>query len=70
MFTWIGNSRIVTDYQNQEKPIAAGDTGLIPGWRRFPEESDGNPLQYSCLENPMDRGDWWATVCWVKKGHN
>ena len=34
----------------------AGDPGLIPGWRRSPREGNGNPFQYSCLENPMDRG--------------
>ena len=39
-----------------------GDAGLIPGSGRFPGERHGNPLQYSCLENPMDRGAWWATV--------
>ena len=37
-------------------PASAGDTGLIPGWDRSPGEGNGNPLQYSCLENPMDRG--------------
>ena len=37
---------------------SAGDPGLIPGLRRSPGEGDGNPLQYSCLENPMDRGLW------------
>ena len=36
----------------------AGDLGLIPGLGRFPGEGNGNPLQYSCLENPMDRGAW------------
>ena len=36
----------------------AGDLGLIPGSRRFPREGNGNPLQYSCLENPMDGGAW------------
>ena len=40
----------------------AGEVGLIPGLGRFPREGNGNPLQYSCLENPMDRGAWWATV--------
>ena len=35
--------------------------GLIPGLGRFPGEGNGNPLQYSCLGNPMDRGAWWAT---------
>ena len=38
------------------------DKGLIPGSRRSPGGGNGNPLQYSCLENPMDRGSWWATV--------
>jgi len=39
-----------------------GDMGLIPGLGRFPGGRHGNPLQYSCLENPMDRGVWKATV--------
>ena len=39
----------------------AGDPGSIPGSGRSPGEGNGNPLQYSCLENPMDRGAWWAT---------
>ena len=39
-----------------------GDLGLIPGSGRSPGEGNGNPLQYSCLENSMDRGAWWATV--------
>ena len=39
-----------------------GDLGLIPGLGRSPGEGHGNPLQYSCLENPMDRGAWWAIV--------
>ena len=46
-------------------PAHAGDVrdaGLIPGLERFPEGGHGNPFQYSCLENPMDRGDWQATV--------
>ena len=38
------------------------DVGLIPGLGRSPGVGNGNPLQYSCLENPMDRGAWWATV--------
>ena len=38
------------------------DTGLSSGLGRSPEEGHGNSLQYSCLENPMDRGAWWATV--------
>ena len=40
----------------------AGDVGSIPGSGRSSEEGNGNPLQYSCLENSMDRGAWWATV--------
>ena len=40
----------------------AGDLGLIPGLGRSPGEGNGNPLQYSGLENPMDTGAWWATV--------
>ena len=40
----------------------AGDPGLIPGSGRFPGEGNGNPFRYSCLENPMDEGAWWATV--------
>ena len=43
-------------------PANAGDTDLLLGLRRSPGERNGNPLQYSCLENPMDPGDWWATV--------
>ena len=46
---------------------AEGDAGLIPGWGRSPGGGHGNPLQYSCLENPMDRGAWWATVHGVLK---
>ena len=43
-------------------PANAGDAGLIPGLGRSSQEGNGNPLQYSCLENPMDRGAWLATV--------
>ena len=39
-----------------------GDVGSIPGSGSSPGEGNGNPLQYSCLENPMDRGAWWAVV--------
>ena len=51
-------------------PANAGhirDLGLIPGSRRSPEGGHGNPLKYSCLENPMDRGAWRATVYRVEK---
>ena len=55
-------------------PANAGDTrdaGSVTGWGRSPGEGNGNPLQYSCLENPMDRGAWWAIVhgvtkCWIQ----
>ena len=40
----------------------AGDLGLIPESGRFPGEGNGHPLRCSCLENPMDREAWWATV--------
>ena len=46
----------------KESACNAGDPGLIPGSGRSPGEGNGNPLQYSCLENPMDRGAWQATV--------
>ena len=45
----------------------AGDPGSIPGSGRSPGEGNGNPLKYSCLENRMDRGAWWATVHGVAK---
>ena len=43
------------------------DADFIPGLGRFPGEGHGKPLQYSCLENPTDRGAWWATIHWVAK---
>ena len=46
----------------KEMPASAGDAGLTPGWGRSPGEGNGNPLQYSCLGNPKDRGAWQATV--------
>ena len=46
----------------------AGELGLIPGLGRSPGEGKGYPLQYSGLENSMDRGAWWATVHGVAKG--
>ena len=42
-------------------PANAGDMDSIPEWGRYPGEEKGNPLQSSCLENPRDRGAWWAT---------
>jgi len=46
----------------KESACNAGNPGLIPGLGRSPGEGNGCPLQYSCLENSMDRGAWWATV--------
>ena len=46
----------------RESACNAGDPGMIPGSRKSPGEENGYPLQYSCLENSMERGAWWATV--------
>ena len=51
----------------KESACNAGDPGLITGTGRSPGERNGNPLQYSSLENSMDRGAWWATVHRVAK---
>ena len=54
----------------KKPPANAGgarDVASIPGWGRSPGVGSGDPLQYSCLENPMDRGVWWATVHGVTK---
>ena len=68
------HSIILLDFQGGsvlKNPLAitgaVGDPGLIPGSGRSPGEGNGNPLQYSCLGNPMDRGAWWATVHGVTK---
>ena len=52
---------------SKESPCNVGDLGSIPEWGRSPGGGHGNPLQYSCLENPMDRGAWWAMVHRVTK---
>ena len=51
----------------KESACSTGDPGSIPGLGRSPREGNGNPLQYSCLENSMDRGAWWAIVHGVTK---
>ena len=51
----------------KELPASAGDVGPISGLGRSPGGGDGNPLQYSCLGNFMDRGAWWAMVLRVAK---
>ena len=53
--------------QYKESACSAGDKGCIPGLGRSPEEGNGSPLQYSCLENPMDREAWWTAVHGISK---
>ena len=56
---------------SKESACSAGGLGLIPGLGRFPGEGNGNPLWYSCLKNPMDRGAWEVTVYRVARvGHD
>ena len=55
------------DSDNKESACNAGDQGSIPGLGRSPGEGNGNPFQYSCLENSMDLGAWWTTVHGVAK---
>ena len=56
---------------NKESACNAKDPGLFPGSGRSLGENYGNLLQYSCLENSMDRGAWWATIHGVQRiGHN
>ena len=52
---------------SKESACNAGGLSSIPGSGRSPREGNGNPLQYSCLENSMDRGAWWATAHGVTK---
>ena len=60
-------SQMVLVVKNLPANAGQRDAGLIPGWGRRPGGGNGNPLQYSCLENPVDRGAWWATVHRVTK---
>ena len=57
-----GASLVVSSKEPACKSGATGDTDSIPGLERSPGGVHGNSLQYSCLENPIDRGAWWATV--------
>ena len=52
---------------NNGSAYNAGDLGSIPGSRRSSGEGNGNPLQYSCLKNPVDQGTWWVTIHGVAK---
>ena len=67
---YIGASQVAQMVKNL--PANEGDLGSIPGSGRYPEEENGNPLQYSCLENSMDRGAWWAiySMGWQTVRHN
>ena len=58
------------DSDGKESACNVGELGLIPGLARSTEEGNGNPLQSSCLENPMDREAWQATVHGVTKRHD
>ena len=60
--TLVEEGRAALAAQAVESVCDAGDPGSISGSGRSPEEGNGNPLQYSCLGNPMDRGAWEATV--------
>ena len=55
-----------TSLQSQ-KAKNAGDPGSTPGWEKSPEEGNVTPLQYSCLENSMDKGAWWVIIHEVTK---
>ena len=56
-------------FSDKESTCNAGDAGSILGWERFPRGGHDNPLQYSCLENPMDWGAWWAIILgWPRVG--
>ena len=65
------HSHLVMGFPNgsvgKESACNAGEPGSVPGLRRSPEEGNGNPLQYSCLEKTMDRGAWQATAHGVTK---
>jgi len=59
--------RLPCSSDSEESACSAGDPGSIPGLGRFSGEETGNPLQYSCLENPMDRGVWRSIASGVTK---
>ena len=65
MFIYQLRASLVSVVKNP--PANSGDIGLITGLERSPREGNGNPLQYSCLGNSMDRGDWQATVYVITK---
>ena len=75
---WLSSSRLLVVKNLPANAEDIRDVGSIPGWGRLPGERHGNPLQYSCLENPMDRGVWWAIIVhgvtksrtWLKQQHS
>ena len=64
---WESMFRLPWCLSSKEVTCSAGDMGSIPGWGRSPWRGNGNTPQYSCQENPMDRGAWWPTVHGVAK---
>ena len=67
MVLFNGTPKFPGGSDGKESACNAGDMGSIPGLGRSPGQGNGNPLQYSCLENSMDRGAWWAAVHRVAK---
>ena len=71
--TWLNlkiikmNKRIQTKKKKKESACKVGDLGSNRGLGRFPGVGNGNPLQYSCLENSMNRGAWWVTVYGIRR---
>ena len=67
---FLNTSYLPVGSDGKESACNAGDPGSIPGSGRSPGEGNGNPLQYFCLQNSMDRGAWWATVHGLQRvGH-
>ena len=61
-FVYLQLNNFTTSSDGKVFACNAGDPGSIPGRGRFSGQGNGNPFQYPCLENPMGRGAWWATV--------
>ena len=66
-YTLVGTKGFPGGSDGKESACNVGDLGLVPGLGRAPGEGNGNTLQYSCLENSLDRGAWWATAHRVTK---
>ena len=67
LLCWLKHQGFPGGSDGRESVCSSGELGLIPGSWRSPWEENGKPLQYSYLENPMDRGVWWATIHGVAK---